>query len=174
MARRGGKVEVGFDNFGGGGEEIINCGGNGGRGSSIFRRGRGSLAICSMESKDGQEEEGWLLLVEGEEFLDGWFGASGGEVKGGGVDLEVTKSLLGPYTSSTVIILVVPATENSPAVPERTTVEITLNMSPENKAYFESEKEAIHLILSGTGDEIYSTVDACKTTHEMWEAIEMI
>ncbi|GJU15275.1 hypothetical protein Tco_1143241 [Tanacetum coccineum] len=47
-------------------------------------------------------------------------------------------------------------------------------MSPENKAYFESEKEAIHLILTGIGDEIYSTVDACKTAHEIWEAIERL
>nr|GEU88088.1 hypothetical protein [Tanacetum cinerariifolium] len=35
-----------------------------------------------------------------------------------------------------------------------------------------AEKEAIHLILNGIGDDIYSTVDACQTTHEMWEAIE--
>ncbi|GJU70477.1 hypothetical protein Tco_1256736 [Tanacetum coccineum] len=34
--------------------------------------------------------------------------------------------------------------------------------------------ESIHLILTGIGDEIYSTVDACKTTHEMWEAIERL
>ncbi|GJR62806.1 reverse transcriptase domain-containing protein [Tanacetum coccineum] len=52
--------------------------------------------------------------------------------------------------------------------------ETILNMSPENKAYFESEKEAIHLILTGIGDEIYSTVDACLTAHEMWEAIERL
>nr|GEX35140.1 hypothetical protein [Tanacetum cinerariifolium] len=45
-------------------------------------------------------------------------------------------------------------------------------MSPENKAHYESEKVAIHLILTGIGDEIYSTVDACKTAQEMWEAIE--
>nr|GFC03464.1 hypothetical protein [Tanacetum cinerariifolium]GFC50406.1 hypothetical protein [Tanacetum cinerariifolium] len=45
-------------------------------------------------------------------------------------------------------------------------------MSPENKAYFEAEKEAIHLILTGIRDEIYSTVDACQTAQEMWEAIE--
>nr|GEW94583.1 hypothetical protein [Tanacetum cinerariifolium] len=76
--------------------------------------------------------------------------------------------LKGPYTPSTVIILVVPVTENSPTVPEQTTVETTLSMSPENKAHFESEKEAIHLILIGIGDEIYSTVDACKTAHEMF------
>ncbi|GJX52675.1 integrase, catalytic region, zinc finger, CCHC-type containing protein [Tanacetum coccineum] len=82
--------------------------------------------------------------------------------------------LEGPYTPSTVIILAVPATDNSPADPKRTTVETVLNMSPKNKAHFESEKEAIHLILTGIGDEIYSTVDACKTAHEMWEAIERL
>ncbi|GKA62662.1 hypothetical protein Tco_0762181 [Tanacetum coccineum] len=82
--------------------------------------------------------------------------------------------LEGPYTPSTVIIPVVPATNNSPAIPERTTVETVLNMSPKNKAQFESEKEVIHLILTRIGDEIYSTVDACKTTHEMWEAIERL
>ncbi|GJY07056.1 hypothetical protein Tco_0374110 [Tanacetum coccineum] len=64
--------------------------------------------------------------------------------------------------------------DNSPEVPEQTTVETVLNMSPTNKAHFESEKEAIHLMLTGIGDEIYLTVDACKTTHEMWEAIERL
>nr|GEU83330.1 hypothetical protein [Tanacetum cinerariifolium] len=49
-----------------------------------------------------------------------------------------------------------------------------MNMSPENKAHFKAEKEAIHLILTGIGDEIYSTVDACQTTQEMWEAIERL
>ncbi|GJX67609.1 hypothetical protein Tco_0303336 [Tanacetum coccineum] len=52
----------------------------------------------------------------------------------------------------------VPATENSPAVPKHTTVETILNMSPANKAHFESEKEAIHMILTGIRDEIYSIV----------------
>ncbi|GJW90555.1 hypothetical protein Tco_0168108 [Tanacetum coccineum] len=61
--------------------------------------------------------------------------------------------------------------KNSPAVPEHTTVETILNMSPANKAHFESEKEAIHMILTRIGDEIYSSVDACNTTYEMWEAI---
>nr|GEZ41716.1 hypothetical protein [Tanacetum cinerariifolium] len=80
--------------------------------------------------------------------------------------------LEGPYTPSTVIILAVPATKNAPVVPERTTVKTILNMSPENKAHFESKKEAIHLLLTEIKDEIYSTVDACKKAHEMWEAIE--
>ncbi|GJX76992.1 hypothetical protein Tco_0323803 [Tanacetum coccineum] len=71
--------------------------------------------------------------------------------------------LEGPYTPTTIIILAVPTADNSPAVPERTIVETVLNMSPENKAHFESEKEAIHLILTGIGDKIYSTIDACKT-----------
>ncbi|GKA86742.1 retrovirus-related pol polyprotein from transposon TNT 1-94 [Tanacetum coccineum] len=82
--------------------------------------------------------------------------------------------LQGPYTPSTIIILVVPATDNTPAVPERITVETILNMSPENKAHYESEKEVIHWLLTRIGDEIYSTVDAYKTAHEMWIAIERL
>nr|GFC85300.1 hypothetical protein [Tanacetum cinerariifolium] len=79
-----------------------------------------------------------------------------------------------PYTLSTVVVSAIPATKNSPAVPEHTTVETLLNMSPEKQSLFESEKEAIHLILTGIGDEIYSTVDACKTAHEIWEVIERL
>nr|GEV43633.1 integrase, catalytic region, zinc finger, CCHC-type, peptidase aspartic, catalytic [Tanacetum cinerariifolium]GEV43991.1 integrase, catalytic region, zinc finger, CCHC-type, peptidase aspartic, catalytic [Tanacetum cinerariifolium] len=79
--------------------------------------------------------------------------------------------LEGPYQLTTVIILVVPTTNNSLAVPERTAVETILTMSPENKAHFESKKEAIHLLLTRITDEIYSTVDACKTAHEMFMTI---
>nr|GEU72508.1 retrovirus-related Pol polyprotein from transposon TNT 1-94 [Tanacetum cinerariifolium] len=62
--------------------------------------------------------------------------------------------------------------DDSLAVPKHTTVETLLNMTPENKAYYQSEKEAIYLILTGIEDEIYSTVDTCKKTQEMWEAIK--
>nr|GEU42305.1 hypothetical protein [Tanacetum cinerariifolium] len=67
-------------------------------------------------------------------------------------------------------VLAIPTTENSPAIPEHT-VETFQTMSPKNKAYYESEKEAIHLILNGIRDEIYSTVDACKTAQEMFMTI---
>ncbi|GJX99981.1 hypothetical protein Tco_0357000 [Tanacetum coccineum] len=79
--------------------------------------------------------------------------------------------LQGPYTPSIVTILAVPAIDDTPTVPERKAVEIILNMSPENKDHYETEKEAIHLLLIGIGDEIYSTVDACKTAHEMFVTI---
>ncbi|GJY66877.1 hypothetical protein Tco_0469115 [Tanacetum coccineum] len=58
-----------------------------------------------------------------------------------------------PYIPSTVIIPVVPATYDSPVVLERTSVEIILNI---------------------IRDEIYSTIDASKTTHNMWIAIERL
>nr|GEV58067.1 hypothetical protein [Tanacetum cinerariifolium] len=35
-------------------------------------------------------------------------------------------------------------------------------------------KEAIHLLLNEIGDEIYPTVDACKTAHDMWIAIQRL
>nr|GEY40110.1 hypothetical protein [Tanacetum cinerariifolium] len=66
----------------------------------------------------------------------------------------------------------VAATDDSLEIPEHTTVETPMNMSPKNKAHFQAEKEEIYLILTGLGDEIYSTVDACQIAQEMWEAIE--
>nr|GEX73865.1 retrovirus-related Pol polyprotein from transposon TNT 1-94 [Tanacetum cinerariifolium] len=68
----------------------------------------------------------------------------------------------------------VAATDDSPAIPEHTTVETPMNMSPTNKAHFKEQKEAIHLILTGIKDEIYSTVDACQIAQEIWEAIERL
>nr|GEX63689.1 retrovirus-related Pol polyprotein from transposon TNT 1-94 [Tanacetum cinerariifolium] len=82
--------------------------------------------------------------------------------------------LSGPYKPTTVLVHAVKATDNSSAVHEHTTVETPLNMSPKNKAHFLAKKEAIHLILTGIRDDIYSIVDACQTAQEMWEAIERL
>nr|GEU57400.1 hypothetical protein [Tanacetum cinerariifolium] len=82
--------------------------------------------------------------------------------------------LSGPYKPITVLVQAIDATDDSPVVLEHTTVETLMNMSPENKAHFLAEKEAIHLILTGIRDDIYSTVDACQMTQEMWEAIERL
>nr|GEY72417.1 copia protein [Tanacetum cinerariifolium] len=64
--------------------------------------------------------------------------------------------------------------DDSSAVLEHTIVETPMNMYLKNKAHFESKKEAIHLILTGIEDEIYSIVEVCQTAQEMWEAIERI
>ncbi|GJQ95690.1 hypothetical protein Tco_0006829 [Tanacetum coccineum] len=82
--------------------------------------------------------------------------------------------LFGPYIPSTVLVQAVAATEGNPAIQQHTTIETVLNMTPENKEHFLSEKEAILLLLTGIGDDIYSTVDACKTANEMWIAIERL
>nr|GEY76744.1 ribonuclease H-like domain-containing protein [Tanacetum cinerariifolium] len=68
----------------------------------------------------------------------------------------------------------VEATDDSLAIPEHMIVETPMNMSPENKDHVLAEKEAIHLILTRIRDEIYSTIDACQTAQEMWEAIERL
>ncbi|GJZ35277.1 retrovirus-related pol polyprotein from transposon TNT 1-94, partial [Tanacetum coccineum] len=80
----------------------------------------------------------------------------------------------GPYKLTSVVIEAVAATVNSPEVPEHDEAETVHNMSEENKLYFKAEKEAIFLLLTGIGDEIYSTVDACNTANEMWIAIERL
>nr|GEX33941.1 hypothetical protein [Tanacetum cinerariifolium] len=83
-------------------------------------------------------------------------------------------TLSGPYKPTTILVQAVSATDDSLAIPEQTIVETPMNMSPANKAHFESEKEVIHLILTGIRDEIYSTVNACQIAQEMWEAIKRL
>ncbi|GJY35542.1 hypothetical protein Tco_0420920 [Tanacetum coccineum] len=82
--------------------------------------------------------------------------------------------LEGPYKPTTVVVPAVAATGDSPEIPKHTTFETILNMTPANKAHFEAEKDAIFMLLTRIGDQIYSTVDACQTTNEMWIAIERL
>nr|GEX24017.1 hypothetical protein [Tanacetum cinerariifolium] len=56
--------------------------------------------------------------------------------------------LSGPYKPTTVLVQAVAATDDSLAIPEHTTVETPMNMSPENKAHFQAEKEAIHMTVA--------------------------
>ncbi|GJW67468.1 retrovirus-related pol polyprotein from transposon TNT 1-94 [Tanacetum coccineum] len=56
--------------------------------------------------------------------------------------------LNGPYVPTSVLIQAVPAAEGRPAVQQHTAIETVLNMTPENKEHFQSEKEAIFLALA--------------------------
>nr|GEU45817.1 MAK10-like protein [Tanacetum cinerariifolium] len=80
--------------------------------------------------------------------------------------------LQGPYKLSTITIPGQPVIDESPEVEEQTVLETFSNITPEKKAHYDAKKEAIHLILTGIEDDIYSTVDACKTAHDMWIAVE--
>ncbi|GKA31694.1 hypothetical protein Tco_0717999 [Tanacetum coccineum] len=64
--------------------------------------------------------------------------------------------LQGPYKLSTVIIPGQLATDESPEVKEQTVLETFSNISPKNKGHYDAAKEAIHLILAGIEDDIYS------------------
>ncbi|GKD38437.1 retrovirus-related pol polyprotein from transposon TNT 1-94 [Tanacetum coccineum] len=82
--------------------------------------------------------------------------------------------LEGAYKPTTVVVPAVVATDDSPKISQHTAVETILNMTPNNKAHFQAEKEAIFMLLTRIGVEIYSTVDACQTANEMWIAIERL
>ncbi|GJU09392.1 hypothetical protein Tco_1497098 [Tanacetum coccineum] len=68
-----------------------------------------------------------------------------------------------PYVITRALVLAKPTTETDPPVLEQTIQETYENTLPENRAYIDVEAKSIHMILSGIGNEIYSTVDACKT-----------
>nr|GEU53083.1 hypothetical protein [Tanacetum cinerariifolium] len=84
--------------------------------------------------------------------------------------------LNGPYIPTTVLVQAVAATDDSPGILKHTTVKTPMNMSPTNKAHFESEKEAIHLILTGIRDEIYSTkqVNELRVEKLAWNANPLV
>ncbi|GJX81816.1 hypothetical protein Tco_0331297 [Tanacetum coccineum] len=75
--RSGGKFKEGF------GGDVGSLGGNGGRGEGkLWRSGK-------------QKSVGSKFMASGEEGSDGWVGAGRREVKGGGVDFRVSRTLLG-------------------------------------------------------------------------------
>ncbi|GJU11841.1 hypothetical protein Tco_1165616 [Tanacetum coccineum] len=70
--------------------------------------------------------------------------------------LWTSEDILSPYTPTSVLIAAVEAAENILPVAAHEEAETIHNMTTENKLYFQAEKEAIFLILTGIRDEIYS------------------
>ncbi|GJV55327.1 retrovirus-related pol polyprotein from transposon TNT 1-94 [Tanacetum coccineum] len=81
--------------------------------------------------------------------------------------------LQGPYKLSNIIIPGQPTTDSSPEVPERTVLKTFSNITPENKAHYDAEKEPIHLLLTRIGDKIYSAGESLNKqdvkTSLFWE-----
>ncbi|GJU10641.1 gag-pol polyprotein [Tanacetum coccineum] len=57
---------------------------------------------------------------------------------------------------------------DEPGQPHRVQEETYANTSPENRKLIDVKVEAIHMILNGISNNIYSTVDACAIDKEMW------
>ncbi|GJY86482.1 hypothetical protein Tco_0500508 [Tanacetum coccineum] len=64
--------------------------------------------------------------------------------------------------------------ENSVSLRKCILKETFANMSAKNYAHYDAEAEAIHLILTGIKEDIYSAVDACTTARDMWVAVEIL
>nr|GEU74342.1 hypothetical protein [Tanacetum cinerariifolium] len=73
-----------------------------------------------------------------------------------------------------LLVKVTTAQENILSIPELSVPKTFLNISPKNKAHYDTKVEAINLALTVIGDDIYSIIDASKTTHDMWIAIERL
>ncbi|GJT15246.1 hypothetical protein Tco_0873952 [Tanacetum coccineum] len=110
--------------------------------------------------------------MDAEDILSGVHVSNYIDTKGNGEYLR--KCIFeGPYKLTSVVIEAVAATVNSPEVPQHDEAKIVHNMSAENKLYFQAEKEAIFLLLTGIGDEIYSTcLIAMKFTSRDGESME--
>ncbi|GJT48075.1 hypothetical protein Tco_0974232 [Tanacetum coccineum] len=80
----------------------------------------------------------------------------------------------GPYVMTEILVLEKPATTIKEAVHAHTITETYKNTTTEKCAYFDADAEVIHLILTGIGDDIYSTVDAFTIAKKIWIAIERL
>nr|GEU38427.1 hypothetical protein [Tanacetum cinerariifolium] len=80
----------------------------------------------------------------------------------------------GPHVMTRVLVPAQPAIETDPPVPEHTIPKTYKNTLLKKHAYIDAEAKEIHMILSGIEDDIYSTVDACTTTKEIWTTIERL
>ncbi|GJX47430.1 hypothetical protein Tco_0272620 [Tanacetum coccineum] len=65
-------------------------------------------------------------------------------------------------------------TETSTSQDERIRLETYSSVSEEEKKLIDAEEEAVHIILTGIDNDIYSTVDACPNAKEKWKAIERL
>nr|GEV03943.1 hypothetical protein [Tanacetum cinerariifolium] len=63
---------------------------------------------------------------------------------------------------------------DNPGQPRVVREETYVNTTPENRKLLDAEAEAIHMILNGIGNDIYSTLDACHTAIELWLAIKRL
>ncbi|GKA53337.1 hypothetical protein Tco_0746652 [Tanacetum coccineum] len=77
----------------------------------------------------------------------------------------------GPYVMTRLLVPAKPTTKIDPPIPEHTVRETYDNTLPKNLAYIDAEAEAIHMILSGIGDEIYS-IEFGKFTSRDGESTE--
>ncbi|GJW53786.1 hypothetical protein Tco_0097871 [Tanacetum coccineum] len=66
------------------------------------------------------------------------------------------------------------AIEISEAQPARRGLETYSSVSAKKQKLIDAEAEAVHIILTGIDNDIYSTVDACANAKETWLAIECL
>nr|GEV88674.1 RNA-directed DNA polymerase, eukaryota [Tanacetum cinerariifolium] len=76
-----------------------------------------------------------------------------------------TMHALGPTT---------PIDRENPAQEGKVVEEIYETVSAETKSILVAEAEAVHIILNGISNDIYSTVDDSDNANEMWMAIERL
>ncbi|GJZ53991.1 retrovirus-related pol polyprotein from transposon TNT 1-94 [Tanacetum coccineum] len=61
-----------------------------------------------------------------------------------------------------------------PPQPARRGLETYSSVDPEKQKLIDVEAEAVHIILTGIDNDIYSTVDACANAKEMWLTIKCL
>nr|GEW04509.1 hypothetical protein [Tanacetum cinerariifolium] len=79
---------------------------------------------------------------------------------------------LGPYEMNLIQLPNTPSDNDNPGQPNEIVKETYGDTTPHNQKLIDAKAEAVHMILNGIGNDIYSTMDACLNAKEMCIDIE--
>ncbi|GJR34990.1 hypothetical protein Tco_1210674 [Tanacetum coccineum] len=79
-----------------------------------------------------------------------------------------------PYQYQDIVVPATPDTADAPPTRESRVKETYAIVSKEIRKKMDAEAEAVHIILTGIDNDIYSTVDAGPNAKEMWKTIELL
>ncbi|GKA54691.1 retrovirus-related pol polyprotein from transposon TNT 1-94 [Tanacetum coccineum] len=67
-----------------------------------------------------------------------------------------------------------PGIDGTPEKPREEEMETYATISEETRKWIDADAKAVHIVLIGIDNDIYSIVDACLNSMEMWKAIERL
>ncbi|GKE88440.1 hypothetical protein Tco_1565915 [Tanacetum coccineum] len=79
-----------------------------------------------------------------------------------------------PYKYQYRVPHTTPGIDGTPEQPMEEVMETYVTVSEETKKWIDAEAEAVHIILVRTDNDIYSIVDVCPNSMEIWKSIERL
>ncbi|GKA96514.1 retrovirus-related pol polyprotein from transposon TNT 1-94 [Tanacetum coccineum] len=95
-------------------------------------------------------------------------------MEAGGKDRPPMLASESPYKYQYRVPPTTPGIDGTPEKPREEEMETYATISEETRKWIDADAKAVHIVLIGIDNDIYSIVDACLNSMEMWKAIERL